>query len=90
MLNEYRIETITAGQYLKQVKEDTVRSDQDVQRLSGAWNPEMKNSLIYTVLSRRFFVPNLILAEENIGFGLKQTWIVDGCQRTAALMEFRY
>ncbi|MDE5893883.1 MAG: hypothetical protein K2H45_13260 [Acetatifactor sp.] len=90
MLNEYRIETITAGQYLKQVKEDTVRSDQDVQRLSGAWNPEMKNSLIYTVLSRRFFVPNLILAEENIGYGLKQTWIVDGCQRTAALMEFRY
>ena len=44
-----RKQTYTMQQYLEKMQDQDIRSDQDVQRLSGAWNKNMINELIYTV-----------------------------------------
>ena len=62
MLDEYRIEPLSVGQYLDGVKSEDIKIDQAVQR-SFCWGSEMMNALIYSALSRRIYIPNLILAE---------------------------
>lgn len=80
-----RKQTYTLQMYLQKVKELDIRSDQDVQRLSGAWNNNMLNELIATVLNDGY-IPPIILGEE----ANSQMWIIDGLQRSTALMMFRY
>ena len=89
MLDEYRIEPLSVGQYLDRVDNEDIKIDQAVQR-SFCWNKEMMNALIYSALSRKIYIPNFILAEENREDGTKQTYVVDGGQRTETLYQFKY
>lgn len=89
MLDEYRIEPLSVGQYLDGINNEDTKIDQAVQR-SFCWNKEMMNSLIYSALSRKIYIPNLILAEEKREDGTKQTYVVDGGQRTESLYQFKY
>lgn len=89
MLDEYRIEPLSVGQYLDGVDNEDIKIDQAVQR-SFCWSKEMMNSLIYSALSRKIYIPNLILAEEKRKDGTKQTYVVDGGQRTETLYRFKF
>lgn len=89
MLDEYRIEPLSVGQYLDGVESEDIKIDQAVQR-SFCWGKEMMNALIYSALSRKIYIPNLILAEEKKKDGTKQTYVVDGGQRTETLYQFKY
>lgn len=78
-------QTYTLQMYLQKVKELDIRSDQDVQRLSDQWSRNMVNELISTVLNGGY-IPPIILGQETNS----QMWIIDGLQRSTALMMFRY
>ena len=80
-----RRQTYTLQMYLQKMKELDIRSDQDVQRLSGAWNNNMVNELVLTVLTGDY-IPPVILGEEGHN---SQLWLIDGLQRSTALMMFR-
>ena len=71
--------------YLQKIKELDIRSDLDVQRMSGAWNNNMVNELVLTVLTGDY-IPPVILGEEGHN---SQLWLIDGLQRSTALMMFR-
>lgn len=81
-----RRQTYTLQMYLQKIKELDIRSDQDVQRMSGAWNNNMVNELVLTVLTGDY-IPPVILGEEGHN---SQLWLIDGLQRSTALMMFRY
>ena len=83
-----RKQTFALSQYLKLMKNETIRTDQDCQRLSGQWNQNMVNELIFTVLTENY-IPPIILGEE-ITNGITRQWIIDGLQRSSALSLFRY
>lgn len=89
MLDEYRIESMSVGQYLDEVYDENIKIDQAVQR-EFCWNAEMMNALIYSAISRRIYIPNFILAEEKKKNGTKQTYVVDAGQRTETLYRFKY
>lgn len=80
-----RKQTYTMDLFLKNIKEQDIRQDQDVQRLSDQWNNGMMNELIATVLNDGYIPPIILGQEEN-----SQMWIVDGLQRGTTLMKFRY
>ena len=88
MLDEYRIESMSVGQYLDEVKVGNIKIDQAVQR-EFCWTEEMMNGLIYSAISRKIYIPNFILAEEKKKNGTKQTYVVDAGQRTETLYRFR-
>ena len=46
-----RKQTFSLDQYLKLMKAETIRTDQECQRLPGQWNANMVNELIATVLT---------------------------------------
>lgn len=83
-----RKQTYSLDQYLKSMKAETIRTDQECQRLSGQWNANMINELIATVLTDNY-MPPIILGEE-IANGITKQWIIDGLQRSCALSLFRY
>lgn len=83
-----RKQTFSLDQYLKLIKEEKIRSDQDCQRLSGQWNANMVNELIYTVLTDNY-IPPIILGEETVN-GIVRQWVIDGLQRSSSLSMFRY
>lgn len=89
MLDEYRIESMSVGQYLDEVDNENIKIDQAVQR-EFCWNTEMMNALIYSAISRKIYIPNFILAEEKKKNGTKQTYVVDAGQRTETLYRFKY
>ena len=89
MLDEYRIEPMTVGQYLDEVDNENIKINQSVQR-DFCWKQEMMNALIYSALSRKIYIPTIILAEEKKKNGTKQTYVVDGGQRTETLYRFKY
>lgn len=60
-----RRQTYTLEMYLKKMKDQDIRSDQDVQRMSGAWNNNMVNELITSVLNDEY-IPPIILGAEKI------------------------
>ena len=70
-----RKQTFSLDQYLKLIKEETIRSDQDCQRMSGQWNANMVNELIYTVLTDNY-IPPIILGEETVNNIVRQ-WVID-------------
>lgn len=88
IMDGYRIEGRSLGQYLDSVDDNDIRLDQDVQRQFCS-NSEMMNGLLYSILSGKIYVPNLILSEEDIGSGIKETYVVDGFQRTETCRRFR-
>lgn len=83
-----RKQTFSLDQYLKLIKEETIRSDQDCQRMSGQWNTNMVNELIFTVLTDNY-IPPIILGEETVNSIVRQ-WVIDGLQRSSSLSMFRY
>ncbi len=83
-----RKQTYSLDMYLKQLNAETIRTDQDCQRLSGQWNANMVNELIYSVLTDNY-IPPIILGEESIN-GISKMWIIDGLQRSSSLSLFRY
>lgn len=80
-----RKQTYTLEMYLNKIKELDIRSDQDVQRMSGAWNNGMVNELVVSVLNGDYIPPVILGQERN-----SQAWIIDGLQRSTALMMFRH
>ena len=52
-----RKQTFSLDQYLKLMQSETIRSDQECQRLSGQWNANMVNELLYTVLTDGYIPP---------------------------------
>lgn len=83
-----RKQTYSLDQYLKLMRDETIRSDQDCQRLSGQWNSNMVNELIFTVLTDNY-MPPIILGEETVN-GITREYIIDGLQRSSSLFLFRY
>lgn len=83
-----RKQTFSLEQYLKEMKSEKIRSDQDCQRLSGQWDQNMVNELIATVLTEKY-IPPIILGEETVN-GITRQWIIDGLQRSSSLSMFRY
>lgn len=83
-----RKQTYSLDQYLKLMNAETIRSDQECQRRSGQWTPNMVNELIYTVLTDNY-IPPVILGEETVN-GITRQWIIDGLQRSSTLSLFRY
>lgn len=83
-----RKQTYSLDQYLKEMKSEKIRSDQDCQRLSGQWDQNMVNELIATVLTENY-IPPIILGEETVN-GITRQWIIDGLQRSSSLSMFRY
>lgn len=87
-MKNIRKQTYSLDQYLMLMKDETIRSDQDCQRLSGQWNSNMVNELIYTVLTDNY-IPPVILGEETVN-GITREYIIDGLQRSSSLFLFRY
>lgn len=83
-----RKQTFSLDQYLKLIKSETIRTDQECQRLSGQWSCNMVNELIYTVLTDNY-IPPIILGEETIN-GITRQWVIDGLQRSSSLSLFKY
>ncbi len=83
-----RKQTYSLDMYLKQLNAETIRTDQDCQRLSGQWKPNMVGELIATVLTDNY-IPPIILGEETVN-GISKLWIIDGLQRSSSLSLFRY
>lgn len=83
-----RKQTYSLDMYLKQLNAETIRTNQDVQRLSGQWKPNMVGELIFTVLTDNY-IPPVILGEETTN-DIQKLWIIDGLQRSSSLSLFRY
>lgn len=83
-----RKQIFSLEQYLKEIKSEKIRTDQECQRLSGQWNANMVNELIATVLTDNY-IPPIILGEEKAN-GITKQWIIDGLQRSSSLSLFRY
>ena len=88
-MKNIRKQTFTLEQYLKDMKAEKIRTDQECQRLSGQWNPNMVNELITSVLTDDY-IPPIILGEETTSNGITRQWIIDGLQRSSTLSLFRY
>ena len=73
--------------YVKDVKDGTINDDQDVQRRFCSDN-SFVNGIGTTILTGDY-LPPIILCEVPYGNGTKQTYIADGCQRTAAIIKIR-
>lgn len=83
-----RKQTCSLDMYLKQLNAETIRTDQDCQRLSGQWKANMVGELISSVLTDNY-IPPIILGEETTN-GISKLWIIDGLQRSSSLSLFRY
>lgn len=79
-----RKQTYTLDMYLKKTRKGDIDNNADVQR-NFVWNNEQINELIVTVLTDDY-IPPIILGEEVNS----RLHIVDGGQRTAALIKYRY
>jgi len=88
-MKNIRKQTFTLEQYLKDMKAEKIRTDQECQRLSGQWNPNMVNELIASVLTDDY-IPPIILGEETTSNGITRQWIIDGLQRSSTLSLFKY
>lgn len=88
MSRKPRRQTYPLETYLKKIVNESIRSDQDVQRLSGQWDNNMVNELMVTVL-KDDYIPPIILGEEQRD-DTTQLWIIEGLQRSTSLSRFRY
>jgi len=87
-MNGFRMESTNVGQYLDDVQNEIIKTDQAVQR-DFCWSTEMINNIISSAVSQKVYIPNLILAEENKE-EVTITYVVDGGHRTEALRRFKY
>lgn len=87
-MNKVREESIPVINYVGEVRDGDVSDNQDVQRYFCS-DKAFVNGIGITVLTGDY-LPPLILAEVPVGDDLVQKYIVDGLQRTTALMMIRY
>lgn len=87
-MKKVREENIPLINYINEVKEGDVSDNQDVQRYFCS-DKSFINGIGVTILTGDY-LPPLILAEVPFGEELVQKYIVDGLQRTTALMMIRY
>lgn len=73
--------------YINDVLDGTISDDQDVQRKFCS-DKSFVNGIGVTVLTGDY-LPPIVLCEVPIGDDVAQTYIVDGGQRTAALIEIK-
>lgn len=83
-----RKQTYSLDQYLKLMNAETIRTDQECQRMSDQWDSNMVGELIATVLTDNY-IPPIILGEETSN-GITKQWIIDGLQRSTSLSLFKY
>lgn len=87
-VNKVRIESVPAISYIDDVKEGNVSDNQDVQRFFCSDNGFI-NEIGVTMLSGDYLLP-LITGEIPLQDNIVQKYIVDGMQRTSAIMKIRY
>lgn len=87
-MNKVREENIPVINYVSEVRDGDISDNQDVQRFFCS-DKAFVNGIGITVLTGDY-LPPLILAEVPLGDGIVQKYIVDGLQRTTALMMIRY
>ena len=87
-MKKVREENIPLINYIGEVRDGDVSDNQDVQRYFCS-DKTFVNGIGVTILTGDY-LPPLILAEVPLGEGLVQKYIVDGLQRTTALMMIRY
>ena len=88
MAKKIRKKTLSLESYLEEIVEEDISDNQDVQRLF-CWENGMINELIKTVLTDDY-IPPIILGEEDLDEDVVQQYIVDGMQRSSALVKFKY
>ena len=88
MAKKIRKRTLSLESYLEKIVEEDISDNQDVQRMF-CWENVMVNELIKTVLTDDY-IPPIILGEEDLEEDVVQQYIVDGMQRSSALIKFRY
>lgn len=88
MAKKIRKKTLSLDSYLEKIVEEDISDNQDVQRLF-CWENGMINELIKTVLTDDY-IPPIILGEEDLEEDVVQQYIVDGMQRSSALVKFKY
>ena len=88
MTNKVREENIPLINYISEVKDGDVSDNQDVQRYFCSDKPFV-NGIGVTILTGDY-LPPLILAEVPLNEDIVQKYIVDGLQRTTALIQIRY
>ena len=88
MAKKVREENIPLINYTSEVKDGDVNDNQDVQRYFCSDKPFV-NGIGVTILTGDY-LPPLILAEVPLNEDIVQKYIVDGLQRTTALMQIRY
>lgn len=88
MAKKIRKKTLSLDSYLEKIVEEDISDNQDVQRLF-CWENGMVNELIKTVLTDDY-IPPIILGEEDLDEDVVQQYIVDGMQRSSALVKFKH
>lgn len=88
MAKKIRKKTLSLDSYLEKIVEEDISDNQDVQRLF-CWENGMVNELIKTVLTDDY-IPPIILGEEDLDEDVVQQYIVDGMQRSSALIKFKH
>lgn len=88
MANKVREENIPLINYISEVKDGDVSDNQDVQRYFCS-DKTFVNGIGVTILTGDY-LSSLILAEVPLNEDIVQKYIVDGLQRTTALMQIRY
>ena len=86
--NKKRKKDMVTVTYLEDVKNEDISSDQDVQRAFCSDN-EFVNEICWSVF-KEDYIPPLIIGEIPQENGTIQSYIIDGVQRTTALMMFRH
>lgn len=87
-MKKVREENIPLINYVSEVKDGDVSDNQDVQRYFCS-DKAFVNGIAVTVLTEDY-LPPLILAEVPLNEDIVQKYVVDGLQRTTALMQIRY
>lgn len=88
MAKKVREENIPLINYVDEVKDGDVSDNQDVQRYFCS-DKSFINGIGVTILTGDY-LPPLILAEVPLNEDIVQKYIVDGLQRTTALIQIRY
>lgn len=88
MAKKIRKKTLSLESYLEKIVDEDISDNQDVQRMF-CWENVMVNELVKTVLTDDY-IPPIILGEEDLEEDVVQQYIVDGMQRSSALIKFRY
>ena len=84
-MQKIRRECYPMAVFLRKLKEKEICDHAEIQRAAGIWKKGQINELLYAVLAKDY-IPPVVLGEMA---GAK-LWLIDGLQRSAAFMLYRY